>query len=247
MQDHRQGLRWRWSQANPERTEDGGTLWHGIISDITERKLSEEKIKQQLMEKELILKEVHHRIKNNITSVENILKLQSLSVASPEALSAIQDAVGRIQSMRIIYEKLLPDYEYRTISVKNYIEGLIDALINIFPFKDTVVFENHIEDFQIDVRKLFPIGTIVNELLTNIIKYAFINKNSGLVKISLLKKENQVTLNVQDDGNGLPLNFDMQNSKGFGLVLVRLLTEQLNGEFSISNCNGVMSTVKFNV
>jgi PAS domain S-box-containing protein len=241
----RQGLRWRWSQANPERMADGGTLWHGIISDITERKQAEEKIRRQLDEKELILKEVHHRIKNNITSVESLLSLQARSIKSPEAVSAIRDAVGRIQSMRVIYDKLLPDQAYRTVSVKNYIEELVDAVVNIFPSKGMVTIEKRIDDFQLEVRKLFPVGTIINELLTNVMKYAFVSKDSGTVRIFLSKNENHVTLSVKDDGNGLPPDFNSETSGGFGLVLVRLLAEQLDGRFSISAGGGTTSTIEF--
>ena len=217
------------------------------IRDITERKQAEEEIKRQLLEKKTLLKEVHHRIKNNIASVGSLLSLHSQSTANPEAVAVLQDAIGRVNSMRILYDKLLLSEDYKDISVKNYLNDLIDTIIAIFPNQAKVIFEKHIADFHLDARRLFPLGIITNELLTNKMKYAFSNGDTGLIKISLANVDNHVTLTIQDNGKGFPAGFDINASEGFGLKLVKMLSQQLGGSFSIENQAGNRCMIEFNI
>ena len=144
----------------------------GIV-DISERKEAEKEIKRQLAEKEILLKEVHHRIKNNIASIGGLLSLHRQSVVNPEAVAALQEAIGRVDSMRILYDKLLQSTEYTDISVKNYVDSLVDAIVALFPDSTKVTVEKNIADFHLDAKRLFPLGLIINELITNKIKYAF--------------------------------------------------------------------------
>jgi len=203
--------------------------------EIAERTKSEEEIKRQLAEKETILKETHHRIKNNIASIENLLFLQMESVTNKEALSALQDAAGRVNSMRILYDKLLFSENYTELSTKIYLESLLDTVISLFPEEKNVQLNKQIDDFNIVSKKLFPVGIIINELITNIMKYAFKDMRTCLIQISLKNIENHLTLTIQDNGIGLPAGFDIDKSKGFGLMLVKILAEQLGGSFTIEN------------
>ncbi|MBK7500163.1 MAG: CHASE domain-containing protein [Ignavibacteriales bacterium] len=218
-----------------------------VFNDITESKLAEDEIKRQLQEKEVLLREVHHRIKNNITSIGNLLSIHANSISNPEALSILQDAIGRVQSVALIYNKLLLTDDYQDISVKKYFEDLIDAVVNIFSLNDSVVIVKEIDDFALDVKRIFPLGTIVNELLTDSLKYAFVNKNSGLIVIKLEKNGNHISLAIKDNGNGLPKGFDVSESNGLGLMLVKMLCQQLGATFKIESEQGTRSTIEFDV
>jgi PAS domain S-box-containing protein len=217
------------------------------LSAYIERKQAEEEIKRQLSEKEILLKEVHHRIKNNIAAVESLLFLHSQSTANPEALSVLQDAIGRVDSMRILYDKLLLSEDYKDISVKNYLDDLIDTIVTLFPDKAKIKIEKRIADFNLDPRRLFPLGIIINELLTNKMKYAFIDKKAGAIKIFLTHADDHVSLSIQDNGRGLPDGFDIDKEKGFGLMLVKMLCQQLGGSFSMEKHKGTRCTVEFSI
>jgi PAS domain S-box-containing protein len=220
---------------------------YGANQDITWRKLAEEDIKRQLAEKEILLKEVHHRIKNNITSIGGLISLRLQSINNPEAVAVLQDAVGRVESMRILYEKMLFNESFKDISVKNYVESLVDAVVALFPDNTRIKLEKFITDFQLDSKRLFPLGIIINELLTNTMKYAFSSGDAGLISISLTHVKNHVTIIVQDNSQGLPDGFDIDKSKGFGLTLVKMLCQQLGGSFTIESKAGTRSKVEFDV
>jgi PAS domain S-box-containing protein len=217
------------------------------LSAYIERKQAEEEIQRQLSEKEILLKEVHHRIKNNIAAVESLLFLHSQSTTNPEALAVLQDAIGRVGSMRILYDKLLLSEDYKDISVKKYLEDLIDTIIAIFPSQAKIMLAKQIADFHLDCKRLFPLGIIINELLTNKMKYAFIDRKTGKIKISLKKAKDHVTLTIQDNGSGLPDGFDIDKAKGFGLMLVKMLSQQLGGSFSMEKQAGTRCTVEFTI
>jgi two-component sensor histidine kinase len=158
----------------------------------------------------------------------------------------LQDASSRVNSMRLLYDKLLLSEDCKDISVKNYFEDLIDTIIAIFADNDKIKFDKQIADFHLDSKRLFPLGIIINELLTNIMKHAFIKRNTGLIKISLTNVAKHITLTIQDNGNGLPDGFDINESKGFGLVLVKMLCQQLGGSFSIKKHAGTKCIIEFN-
>jgi PAS domain S-box-containing protein len=225
----------------------GKLYMHTTARNIDDRKQAEAEIKRQLAEKGILLKEVHHRIKNNIASIGGLISLHVQSTANPEAIAVLQDAIGRVNSMRILYDKLLLSEDYKDISVKNYLDDLIDTVIAIFPNQAKITLEKRIADFHLDSKRLFPLGIITNELLTNKMKYAFINRDTGLIKISLTNVDNHVTLTIQDNGIGLPTGFDINESKGFGLKLVKMLSQQLGGNFSIENQTGNRCMIEFNI
>jgi len=232
----------------PELAPDG-TIFsvQSVAYDITDRKKAGEGVQKQLLEKETLLMEVHHRIKNNIASIESLLSLQAQSVKNPEALSVLQDAIGRVKSMRILYDKLLIGVDYKESSVKNYIESLVNSVAALFPDNEKIRIDTRIRDFNLVSKKLFPLGIVINELLTNIMKHAFAGRDGGQVTVSLEKEANHVTLTVQDDGNGLPADFDINTSKGFGFMLIKMLSEQLGGSYTIENNMGTRSILKYDI
>jgi len=231
----------------PFHDENGEWLAVEFNIDITERKQAEVEIKKQLSEKETLLKEVHHRIKNNISSIEGLLLMQATSTENTEVQSALQESVSRIQSTRVLYEKLLISKDYQDVSIKNYIDSLIDSMVAVFPESKYISIERDIKDFTVNSKKAIPIGIIINELMTNIFKYAFKEMEKGHILIEINKTENKVTLTIKDNGLGIDARVEMNQSPGFGLTIVKMLAEQLNGTFSMENDNGTRSVLKFEI
>ncbi|MDZ7794570.1 MAG: PAS domain-containing protein [Spirochaetia bacterium] len=242
---------WFTMRILPYRTMDN-VIEGAVINfvNITSRKQMEDELKKQLSEKELLLREVHHRIKNNIASVGSLLSMQIQSVSNQEALSVLQDAVGRVNSMKVLYDKLLIQNDYEDSSAKSYTEGLIESLRNLYSDETHLTIETRIDEFNLPQKTLFSLGIIINELFTNTMKYAFADKTGGSIVVSLTKTENQVTLTIQDNGRGLPEDFAIEESTGFGLTLVRMLIEHLGGSYAIENreeSEGARSILEFDV
>ncbi|MFH2107209.1 MAG: histidine kinase dimerization/phosphoacceptor domain -containing protein [Chrysiogenia bacterium] len=234
-------------RINKESNDEVGVFFDGFNNMLEQIEIRQEELNRQLAEKEVLLKEVHHRIKNNIASIGGLISLRLQSITNPEAINVLRDASSRVDSMRILYDKLLVTEGYHDISVKNYLDGLIDTVVAIFPDQAKVTVKKDIADFQLDTKSLFPLGIIINELLTNSMKYAFSGQAEGSIRISLAHADRHVTLTVQDDGCGLPDGFDINESQGFGLMLVKMLSQQLGGSFSMEKQAGTRCTVKFNI
>ena len=241
----RQGLRWRWSQAHPERTKDGGTLWHGIILDVTERKKNDERIERLAREKETLLKEVQHRIKNTMNTMVSVLSLQAETVQEIAAVEALTDAKSRFQSMEVLYNQLYRTDSHKSASVKEYLDQLARSVISLFPNGAGVELITDIEDISLDAGRLSPLGMIVNELVTNSMKYAFSGHAVPRLSIQVHRRDGSITVIVQDNGSGLPESFDIRTSRGFGLTMVTNLTEQLNGTIQIENSTGSKFVLSF--
>ena len=220
----------------------GQTAVQVIINDITDHKLKEEKIKSLLAEKENLLKEVHHRVKNNIASISALLYLQAEESTNAEVKSRLQTAISHVDSMGILYEKLLLGNDYQAVSVKNYIETLIDSIVGVFSDKK-VTIEQRINDFDLDANKLVSIGMALNEILTNAFKYAFTGRDSGHILIHIDRIDNQVTLTVQDDGVGLKDGYDINKSFGFGSMILKALSSS----YSIESHKGTRSLLTFDI
>lgn len=217
-----------------------------LKSELLEIQIETEKIlTKQLQEKEILMREVHHRIKNNIASIQSLISLQAKAIDNPEAKTALQDTLSRVKSMKTLYDKLLISEDYSEISAKAYTEKLLQSVLEIFPESGFVKVEKEIDEFTLDTKRLYSLGIIINELLTNIMKYAFSERSDGKITISLKRLNDHVYLDLQDNGRGLPPDFDLEKTKGFGLMLVSMMTEQLQGEFEIKNENGTLSRFKF--
>jgi PAS domain S-box-containing protein len=230
------------SKAEIQRDENGIPVSVvGVVQDITERKLAENKIIKLLSEKELILKEVHHRIKNNMSIMEALLRLQS-DQANTEASGILQNAAGRIQSMSILYDKIYRSGNIGRLSLKDYATSLIEKIVAIFPIKVDV--ETKMEEITLDAKLLSSLGIIINELITNSMKYAFDNQD-GLIKLYAFRKGNLVVLEYQDNGVGLPENVTFENSSGFGMQLVKILVDQIEGVIRIERGNGIKFVIEF--
>jgi PAS domain S-box-containing protein len=238
----------RWIRNTPvlHRDADGKLVsYDGIIVDITERKLAEEEVQRLLREKELILKEVHHRVKNNLNTINSILNLQASTQSDPNAIKAFNDAGSRVQSMMVLYDKLFQSANFLAADIKEYLPALVHEIVDNFPNSSMVKIETNVGAFELSSKILQPLGIIINELLTNIMKYAFKGRKEGTIRLSASLRGSKVHIEIHDDGVGLPEGVDFKNSTGFGLTLINMLTKQLGGEIKIARENGTRIILEF--
>jgi len=219
-----------------------------LIRDISERSKAEEQIKTLLSEKMLLLKEVHHRIKNNMNTISGLLYLQSESTDIQEVKDALSDARNRVNAMMVIYEKLYRSDDYKYIDVNDYLKKLIHEIIAVFPQHLHTEVEAEADIDKLDSKSLFPIGLILNELITNAFKYAF--KETEHPKLSVILKRNekrQLSITVKDNGPGITDASIVQNTSSFGLSLISQLVAQYKGQFNISQNKGSAFEIVLNI
>ena len=219
----------------------------GVITDITERKKREDKIEALLKEKEIILREVHHRIKNNMATMESILKIHMKKVKNKETESSLSDAINRLKSMRILYDKLFKTQDLDTVQIKEYLNSLVDEVVEVFPNQDNLIVEKNIQNFTINSKLLFPLGIIINELITNAMKYAFTDNNDNKLIVFAEQDRGHVRIIIEDNGAGLNHDFDLEKSTGFGLQLVKMLVKQLNATLDIKGESGTCFQIEFDM
>jgi len=195
----------------------------------------------------LLLKEVHHRIKNYMNTIYGLLLLQAETLTEQSAIKALNDAGSRVQNMMSLYDKLYHSAAAEGIAVKNYIESVVDEIIGNFSDSTSVKVRKEIDDLILDTKRLQPLGIIINELLTNIMKYAFKERSDGLINVSVVVKGNNVSLIIQDNGAGIPESINFENSTGFGLMLVDMLAKQLGGTIRIERGVGTKFVMEFKV
>lgn len=223
----------------------GRQVYYTIWRDITERIRVEEANTKLLAEKVLVLREVHHRIKNNMTMVQSLLSLQASAVRDASARSALEDAKERVQSMMLLYDRLYRSDNFNELPIDEYLGPLLKSIVGAFPRGSDTTLETRLESFMMDAKRLASIGMIVNELLTNIMKYAFEGRSAGRVIVSATRQDRRVTISVADDGVGLPSSVDPGTASGFGLQLVRMLTQQLNGTMRLERAHGTQWILQF--
>lgn len=219
----------------------------GSLRDITERKKTEEKISLLLKEKELILKETHHRIKNNMNTVYGLLYLQAEEISDPDGKRITKDAASRVQSMMLLYDKLYRSENHHEMKADHYITSHVEEIVRIFDSPVPVKRVVQVEDILLSAQVLSALGIILNELITNSMKYAFDNVSEGLICLSLTEKDNKVTVVYRDNGPGLPDSVDFENSTGFGMELVKMLVQQIGGTISLEGGEGSRFVLEFHV
>ncbi len=222
----------------------GGARFVVIIRDISATKRIERELSHQLAEKETLLKEVHHRIKNNLASLESLMSMQTEALNNPEAIAALYDAMARVSGIRILYEKLLIQEDYTELAGKEYVETLIDTIAGIYPIASRLVLHKDIQEFNMDSKRLLSMGIVINELLSNAMKYAFTDRASGSIHCILHLEDNEITLSIHDNGKGFPEGFNRTGNSGFGLPLVSMICQQLGGSFASVGTGGTLNIVK---
>jgi len=218
----------------------------GIGHDITEKKLSEEKLRQSLKEKEVLLKEVHHRVKNNLQVISSILNLQSSYVKDRKTLEILRESQNRIKSMAYIHESLYQTKDFSSINFTEYVTNLSNNLVHSYQsFEDQVELDLKIQDVYLNLDLAIPCGLIINEILSNALKYAFPKNRTGKLGLKLSHKNQEITLVIQDNGIGLPAHIDYKNTESLGLQLVVTLVDQLGGSIKLDRVKGTKFTIIF--
>lgn len=205
------------------------------------RKIRKQKnvVSQALKDKEILLKEIHHRVKNNLQVVSSLLSLQSNSLTDPNAKEALQEGRNRVKSMALIHRNLYQEEDLTTIEAKDYFEELTQNLFSSYNINsDKIKFEQDIQDIRLDVDTLIPLGLIVNELISNALKYGFPDGRDGLIKIALFEESDRLHLQVRDNGVGFKQDFDMANSQSMGMNLINAFKTKLKAELDIKSDNG---------
>ncbi|CAJ36583.1 sensor histidine kinase [Methanocella arvoryzae] len=211
---------------------------------LLQRKQSEDQLKMSLAEKEVLLKEIHHRVKNNLQIVSSLISLQS-EVATPENMTAaFKESQDRIRSMAMIHERLYRARDLAKVDFGEYLRNLTSYLKSSYQPR-TAEVQIDVQNIMLDIDRAIPCGLIVNELVSNAFKYAFPDGRRGTLEISMRKDENGILLVVADDGPGLPPGIDVSNTPTLGLQLVHALVGQLDGELALHREKGARFEIRF--
>ncbi|MCK6649137.1 MAG: PAS domain S-box protein, partial [Bacteroidia bacterium] len=247
--DKHGNLIWREIHLNPIFDSNGKVIEvSGIGHDITEKKLVDEQIKQSLQEKEVLLKEVHHRVKNNLQVISSILNLQSSYVKDQGTLNILKESQNRIKSMAFIHESLYQTKDFSSINFSEYVVNLANNLIHSYSnFDNDIKLNLDIQNVFLNLDLAIPCGLIINEIVSNALKYAFVENNEGgEITIEMKSDGENLTLNIGDNGIGLPPDIDYRNTESLGLQLVVTLTDQLNGVIELDSQKGTNYRIVFN-
>ena len=236
---------WFLTHVGPKYLDDKVVGLVLFIRNISDRKHAEEKIKQSLHEKEVLLKEVHHRVKNNLQIISSILNLQSSTISDEQTLDLLKNSQDRIRSMSLIHELLYQTKDFSTIVFSEYIRSISTNLFQSYNQNRKVELILDLNDVSLDLDMAIPCGLIVNELLTNSLKYAFSIQDSGIVKIHLSQSEDDIIIIIEDNGKGFPDSIDFKDTESLGMQLVVSLIDQIDGEIKLDGVNGTKYELKF--
>lgn len=209
----------------------------GIISfmDITDRKVAENKIKKSLREKEILLREIHHRVKNNLQIISTLLELQCDQIKDEEVMELYRESENRIQSIALIHENLYQSDDLASIQIDEYINNLLNDLMNSYGIESSVNLNIDVDKITLGIETAIPCGLIINELVSNSLKYAFPNGTSGNIYLSLKEKDDGTfKLLISDDGSAFPSDFEEKKNRTLGLQLVNNLVKQLDGDLDFN-------------
>jgi PAS domain S-box-containing protein len=220
----------------------------GISTDITARKIAEEQIKCSLKEKELLLQEIHHRVKNNLQIIVSLLKLQARYIHDKRDLDILNKSRARVETMSLIHEKLYRSKDLSNINLYTYIKDLTNNLLKAYSISPSEVTINiKIDEIHIGIDTAIPCGLIINELISNSLKHAFRIHQQGIIDIEFSRQEEKISLNYGDNGIGLTNDTDINTGDTLGMQLINTLVKQLDGCIKINNSNqGLKYNFTFN-
>lgn len=230
--------------SNPAINHQIAETFINIASVAIHRRNAESIIIDSLREKEVMLKEIHHRVKNNLQIISSLLELQSYQITDPETKVVFSESQNRVRTMALVHEKIYQSSDLSSINYREYIEQLIAYLSDAY-HNPNVIHKIDAEDIRMSIDHAIPCGIIINELVSNSLKHAFPDQRVGRILISLKQKENTVVLRVSDNGIGLPPDFEIGNTKSLGLELVNALVHQLNAKMEIQLEEGTSFEIVF--
>lgn len=221
------------------------------LVDITEQRKAEDEIRKSLEEKEVLLQEIHHRVKNNLQIISSLINLQSNSIDDKRVYGAFKEIQNRVKSIALIHEKLYQSKDISKINFADYIHSLASDLYRSYGISSLIGLEVDADDILLDINKALPCGLIINEVITNSIKHAFKNANElnalkkGKISISFRYTGENYEMRVSDNGTGYPEDLDIEKTETLGLRLVNSLKSQLNGEVELKNMDGASFRLTF--
>jgi PAS domain S-box-containing protein len=217
-----------------------------IARDITERKKMEDELRISLEEKEMLLREIHHRVKNNLMIISSLLNLQSRYIKDKQVLDVFKDSQNRARSMALIHDRLYQSSHLKRIDIGDYIQTLAGDLFRTYATDSARIKLNFdIEEVMVDINTMIPLGLIVNELLSNSLKHAFPGEREGHIDIGFHSYDHSYHLTVSDNGVGFPEDINYQDTKSLGLRLVNILTDQIDGTIELKREAGTKFIIEF--
>ncbi|QFS46146.1 PAS domain S-box protein [Nostoc sphaeroides] len=238
-----------WCRANTSVFDhpEYGSVLVAVQQDITEHKQAEEKIKASLKEKEVLLKEIHHRVKNNLGIVSSLLQMQCRRTQDPLVTAILRDSQNRIASIALVHEKLYRSEDLADIDFAQYIPDLTTHLFDSYNVSSSQIqLKIQVDNASLDIETAIPCGLIINELVSNALKYAFVGNRKGEIEVKFYQEsESTLALIIQDNGIGLPENFDSKKAQTLGITLVQGLVKQLRGKLEIDSHQGTQFKITF--
>ncbi len=219
-----------------------------VVEDISDRKQSHQLIQASLLEKEVLLKEIYHRVKNNLQVISSLLNLQSAYIKDPEDMAIFQQSQQRIASMALVHEKMYQSPDLAKINLNEYVQDLVSSLCTCYEFNTNIISINiNVEqDISLGLDTAIPCSLIIHELVSNSLKHAFTGERAGEINIEIKKSSvNKIALVVRDNGQGLPSNFNFNNTASLGWELIDALSSQLSGDITINSDIGVKFQIDF--
>ena len=227
---------------------EGKSAMYRVFQDITKRRQADDKIRGTLREKEILLREIHHRVKNNMQIISSFLNLQSKYIKDDLVLNLFKESQNMIKSMAIIHERLYHSEDLSKINIKEYIRDLVNNLFQAYNINKSVIkLKINVETVALGMDFAILCGLIINELVTNSIKYAFPDNKKGEIEITFRQTdENNFELVVSDNGVGIPEDLDIRKTQSLGLRLITMLVDdQLEGEINLVRSKGTEFQIKF--
>jgi PAS domain S-box-containing protein len=226
------------------RTSDLICANESLVLEVDNRKKTEMCLKNTLDEKEVLLKEIHHRVKNNLQIIISLLYLQAQKTSDPASADALNDSQSRIKSMALVHQKLYQSGDLASIDFDGYLNNLVSNLMTTYGVDKTRISVSvEVKNLTISIHSAIPLGLIMNELISNALKYAFPEGRHGEITIRGLEKDNALVFTIKDNGVGIPDTFDWEHMDSLGLNLVRMLTRQMKGAILLSRMNGTEFTL----
>lgn len=221
------------------------------VPTFLQRKVMEEKLAESLQQKELLLKEIHHRVKNNLQIISSLLNLQLHTITDPIIHSKFSESITRIKSMGILHDLLYRSKNFSSIPVSKFFPALIESIKDSYFVKKEIKIQLdvHISKDKLNIDKAIPCGLILNEIISNALKYAFLKQKNGLIHVSFTDlhkdKKHKFLLTISDNGSGFTLTDDLKNANTLGLQLIHSLVEQLDGDINIESKKGTKFNIAF--
>lgn len=224
-----------WYSVTLYPSNNGLTIYS---QDITEKKKAQGDLQAALKEKEILIKEVHHRVKNNLQIISSLLNLQSNYIEDEKAVECFKDSQTRIRSMAIVHEQLYHSATLSMLDFNGYLNDLVSKILATYRFSNLIKIDISAEEIFVNLEVGINLGLIINELVLNSLKHGFKQKSEGTVEILVVRSESELLITVKDDGDGLPDGFDLETTDSFGMQLVSALIEQMHGKVKITESTG---------